>query len=141
MMMLIHSAQALRYGIALSNLFATLGSSANSGQLMDGDLVRFIFVPAEAVLWVPNGWYTVPLYYHPLAKGKPCDEWIHLAHVPRCQVGQGVVLARPILEATHKVLYDHMCPNLTQKQNMWKERREAWDQLYEKLKAAAPDDV
>ncbi len=48
--------------------------------------MNFIFVPKGTAIFVPYGWFCLPIYCNRAPRNDRCaDEWTHYIHLPRAE--------------------------------------------------------
>ena len=119
-------------GIGISDVKAFLGTPSGAHLMQNADDARFSFLPEESTVFIPWGWYTLPLYYSMAAKNTKPDPWSLLMHVPLLDEALANAVGPTVLKATNTAVVAHLASQTSQ---MWVERQAAWTEFFATLAA------
>ncbi|CAK0906390.1 unnamed protein product [Prorocentrum cordatum] len=116
-------AEIINQGIVLKDIQTFLKSSSGEGFLKSKHAVC-VYLPKNAVLFVPSGFYAQPLFYHPGPRNQKIDpNWLHYLHVPFLNAEIAKTVDPDVFKAATALSTVHLAPLQS---SMWVERRKGF---------------
>ena len=124
-------------GFNLHDIKACLGTSSGESLLKSADCVSAL-IPKGSVLFVPWGWYALPIFNSTLGKDKEKDPWLFALHVPVCQSELVRELDVQVCNACNQMNSSHLTSMNTSAKpgQMWVERQQGWTDFWKTVTEA-----
>ena len=128
-MLMLEAKEILGQGISLVDIKAFLGTESGA-KFLASDSAKLLFLPRQATVYMPFGWYAIPLYYTWKDQPKKSPTFTHALHVPVITDDLAQNANIDVMKAANVLISTHLEPL---KASMWKERFAAWKALQERL--------